>query len=781
MKTSSQGRISSNSRWILKRELRVFMMLPVWLMGLRVIWKDCYMPMYTRILELWKVNGSLWVSQYLAQVSRIIVLWMNGVPFVQPTNGVRVRVTRYGLPLFLPGPLRVIFLQLRGDDHAYALRVIRVTLSALSVFRVIGCAPNLKLETIIGPFSGISATLPVWEVGQAVGMLPKALVIGKAAWTYMSESAGPNGKKSTWTSGLDALAFVRDPFTWYHWTMLAWAQGARHILAWQLLICLGSLPVIPLLVIKGMFPVRLGRLATLFEARGKVRVVAITDWWTQVLLKPLHLGIFEILREIREDGTFDQLGPIHRLLPYIMASGTKVFSYDLSAATDRLPVKFQVQVLEALGVSWACHWASLLVGRPWFLNGKPVTYSVGQPMGALSSWAMLALSHHILVQIAARRVGIQGWFPHYALLGDDIVIADEAVAGAYLVLMETLGVPINLSKSFEMSTGGLEFAKRWMTPLFGEISPMSPGLILASIRNPRIVPALILDSLGRGYVFSTRVCSDLYRFLLQVRPRKWLDRNWGPIWSMIIGPTGGLWETASGPYFKAVWIESFPHRVVNKLGKLVDTLYQQHAESQKSPLGEEDSWNLLVSNFWKQVMPTGSIHWGLLWLPVWLFSPAFWVYYDLASRAAERVLEFKAKRTAFREARWMGFVGDYFRDYNVVRGSALNRLVRSTFDPGLLDWTRKQTEDNLRRHVALRSAWLEQLRKWENEDRLKLARAAYFRSRYVVIPRHLALVPLGFFPPFSGSLPPRVTSNRVSVSVFGRWASSWVNSCRKST
>lgn len=26
-----------------------------------------------------------------------------------------------------------------------------------------------------------------------------------------------------------------------------------------------------------------------------------------------------------------------------------------------------------------------------------VTYSVGQPMGALSSWAMLALTHHAIV------------------------------------------------------------------------------------------------------------------------------------------------------------------------------------------------------------------------------------------------------------------------------------------------------------------------------------------------------------------------------------------------
>lgn len=29
---------------------------------------------------------------------------------------------------------------------------------------------------------------------------------------------------------------------------------------------------------------------------------------------------------------------------------------------------------------------------------KAVSYAVGQPMGALSSWAMLALTHHFIVQ-----------------------------------------------------------------------------------------------------------------------------------------------------------------------------------------------------------------------------------------------------------------------------------------------------------------------------------------------------------------------------------------------
>jgi len=47
---------------------------------------------------------------------------------------------------------------------------------------------------------------------------------------------------------------------------------------------------------------------------------------------------------------------------------------------------------------------------------------------------MLALTHHVIVQVAANRVGMIR-FSGYALLGDDIVIANEAVARSYHALM----------------------------------------------------------------------------------------------------------------------------------------------------------------------------------------------------------------------------------------------------------------------------------------------------------------------------------------------------------
>lgn len=79
-------------------------------------------------------------------------------------------------------------------------------------------------------------------------------------------------------------------------------------------------------------------------------------------------------------------------------------------------------------------------------------------MGAYSSFAMLALTHHTIVRYAALKAGIHD-FRSYAILGDDIVIANDEVASNYLEIMNDLGVSINLSKSI-ISKDIAEFAKK---------------------------------------------------------------------------------------------------------------------------------------------------------------------------------------------------------------------------------------------------------------------------------------------------------------------------------
>lgn len=92
---------------------------------------------------------------------------------------------------------------------------------------------------------------------------------------------------------------------------------------------------------------KFGSLQTKEEAAGKIRVFAMVDVWTQSLLRPLHDYLFSILKSLPNDGTFDQQASVNRCFEKSKASGCS-FGYDLSAATDRLPLALQIAVLTPL-------------------------------------------------------------------------------------------------------------------------------------------------------------------------------------------------------------------------------------------------------------------------------------------------------------------------------------------------------------------------------------------------------------------------------------------------
>jgi len=59
-----------------------------------------------------------------------------------------------------------------------------------------------------------------------------------------------------------------------------------------------------------------------------------------MLLRPIHKALFGILSQIDSDATMDQDAAVERGQLMLKSSGFAA-SYDLSAATDRLPVELQ--------------------------------------------------------------------------------------------------------------------------------------------------------------------------------------------------------------------------------------------------------------------------------------------------------------------------------------------------------------------------------------------------------------------------------------------------------
>jgi len=275
----------------------------------------------------------------------------------------------------------------------------------------------------------------------------------------------------------------------------------------------------------------IGRLSLKIEP-GKVRVFAIVDIVTQWALKPLHKGIFAFLKTLKTDATFDQnrgLKQFFQSLP----KGRTVYSFDLSAATDRLPISIQRIILNWVIPGLGDNWFTVLSKRAYGLTDKrfrvdtAVRYGTGQPMGAYSSWAMLALTHHLILQYCAFMIkGKLKWFEEYCVLGDDIIIGDTEVALFYHKFMvETMKVKINLSKSVISPIGWGEFAKR-ITNGQIDISPLSlkefsawgkvSGSFVESLRkNPAIRLYDILVLMGKGS-FSAGNQNSISRVMLPV-------------------------------------------------------------------------------------------------------------------------------------------------------------------------------------------------------------------------------------------------------------------------
>jgi len=84
---------------------------------------------------------------------------------------------------------------------------------------------------------------------------------------------------------------------------------------------------------------KLSKLAFLQEGGGKTRVIAIADYWSQLAMFPIHKRIMSILRRLETDGTYDQGKQVDRIVSQTLTRNA--YCFDLSAATDRFPVKLQ--------------------------------------------------------------------------------------------------------------------------------------------------------------------------------------------------------------------------------------------------------------------------------------------------------------------------------------------------------------------------------------------------------------------------------------------------------
>jgi len=482
--------------------------------GLPTRWRALSILFFLKRINLLRKHSGLKGVVIYLKACTVLVQQIIAGHHISDTRDLKCRIsrTRSGIP-------RLISVYWRKRIRAGDTWAIKFILTLTNLYRVLSFNGNCDIKTITDPYSG-TATCDDFtpHLKRFILLFTKSdNLILKATAPFQILTSSPSSGYRGYSSRLDSLFKSL-------YTMKFFNESVER--SWFYLAVFCKMNILRTLYsrtsniidraktrFKGISTILydyippkeqnenlfLGRLCHKVEPAGKVRVFAMVDPWTQWVLKPLHNWLFKILSKHQMDGTFNQLKPL-KSVPF---GKVPISSLDLSAATDRLPIWLQQMLLSKIfGEKFAYHWYNLLINRSYAISigvllfSKPkdissdqyvngVRYSVGQPMGALSSWAMLALTHHFIVQHAAWETGhnLNKLFKSYAILGDDIVIWNHDVSEKYQSIMASLGVKLGLAKSVLSPEGlGLEFAKRTLY-MGSDVSPIPIKEAMAAHRN----------------------------------------------------------------------------------------------------------------------------------------------------------------------------------------------------------------------------------------------------------------------------------------------------------
>jgi hypothetical protein len=240
-----------------------------------------------------------------------------------------------------------------------------------------------------------------------------------------------------------------------------------------------------------------GKIGLIQERGAKLRAVANPFRHYQAVLSPLGHAVFDVLKQLPWDCTHEQEKGVDFVQDALKA-GSKVFSVDLSDATNLFPLEVQLTAIENLinesnldnhtqVTKEDLHeqlriFAELSRGN-WLYklpSDGYIQWTKGQPLGLFPSFAIFAATHGFLVRQIEVDLGLNNTF---RILGDDIVITNESVYHRYRAILDQLGCQVSESKSLVSDKLG-EFAGKLITAdgvisinkfsFYGNSNPLGP-------------------------------------------------------------------------------------------------------------------------------------------------------------------------------------------------------------------------------------------------------------------------------------------------------------------
>jgi hypothetical protein len=221
--------------------------------------------------------------------------------------------------------------------------------SIFSSFRLFYTDPVVDVSTITGRFEGKLTGLFKWKYLSTLSYVNKSFRSIDQNWNakwkwHISGASGPNGSLA-YTQYLNDLRCLND--SWLLVGQFVLLMTLPYVNKWE---------TVKVLVdaftdssVKGDSNSIHSRLVFLSDKGGKTRVVALGDILSQSLLYTVHQRCNHVLKSLTQDGTFDQ-DQSRRFVQGMSSKGYDLASIDLTAATDRMPVLFQVYVIVSLRI-----------------------------------------------------------------------------------------------------------------------------------------------------------------------------------------------------------------------------------------------------------------------------------------------------------------------------------------------------------------------------------------------------------------------------------------------
>jgi len=333
--------------------------------------KPFFRPYFTWLFKAKKNWGIVYTIKYYKQMRLHCTRYICGHPLL--TNDMSIGLTKDGWPK------KLLFLKPFVDNNS--LQALKLVMTVLNFSRSFTLSekewekvePNYASITdppkgrYIIPGGIINKFVQKFHLAQTLPSFNKEDI-------YLFVKAGPDGP-STLTANNSILCYSYDEMQ--NIFNITSQEGIDYFCKQYKISWDNNRPV------KCLFN---GRLSFVKDPEAKLRIIAISDYYTQLFLKPIHDKIMNLLKHFNSDRTYTQ-DPSNEWED----NGHSFWSLDLSSATDRFPIYLQKRLLvRVFNEEFANSWSWLLSNRKFELpeDGpvKYVKYSTGQPMGTYSSW-----------------------------------------------------------------------------------------------------------------------------------------------------------------------------------------------------------------------------------------------------------------------------------------------------------------------------------------------------------------------------------------------------------